>query len=218
VRSSGDEREIRLRPAHRGDLSGISRVFVESFSDSIVHLFGRVPRNRLVFRDVFRLCLAAEPRAFIVADSGGQVVGYIFCPSDMKRLYRAALRGGHLLRWLRHWLSGSYGFGLHPLRLLLLDKFSFIRESLKADHSADARVLSVGVDSEFRGRGVGGRLLEAGMAYLRGQGVTRVRLEVRPHNRPAVSMYERYGFRKVGTMEDSMGPWEIMIYEDEGGF
>lgn len=195
----------------------MGKVFVACFSDSIVHLLGRIPRNRLVFRDIFRLCLSSEPEAFIVADHQGQVAGYIFCPSDMRRLYRTAFRGGHLLRWARHWISGSYGFGWHPLRVLLLDKFSFLRESMAGRHPAEARILSIGVLPEFRGQGLGSRLLEAGLSYLKTRGVEKVRLEVRPGNLAAVRLYKNHGFEKVGSMEDSLGPWEVMIYQEGDG-
>ena len=59
-------------------------------------------------------------------------------------------------------------------------------------------VLNLAVAPEFRRRGIGGALLEAGLAALRRRRVEEVFLEVRESNRSAQALYSRYGFRPVG--------------------
>jgi ribosomal-protein-alanine N-acetyltransferase len=159
---------------------------------------------------VFLLCYRAEPEALWVARSGLGVAGYVLAPSDMGRIYRVATFGGHLWRWLGHWLRGDYGFGWSPLRVLLLDKYAFLRSSVKGGPFPEARILSIGVDPAFHGRGIGSALLAAALDSLARRGARRVRLEVRPGNVPAVRMYERAGFRRVGEMADTRGPWWVM--------
>lgn len=203
---------VRIVPARRRDLQGIARVFSLAFEDTLRSIFGRMPPRR-VFRDVFSLCYRAEPSGLLVARSGLGVAGYVFAPSDMGRLYRAATLGGHLWQWLRHWLRGDYGFGWSPLRVLLLDKYAFLRSSLETGPFPAARILSIAVDPAFRGRGLGSALLQAALASLAKRGARRVRLEVRPENAAAVRMYEKAGFRRVGTMVDTRGPWWIMEAE-----
>jgi [ribosomal protein S18]-alanine N-acetyltransferase len=59
-------------------------------------------------------------------------------------------------------------------------------------------VLNLAVAPEFRRRGIGGALLEAGLATLRRRKVDEVFLEVRESNISAQALYIGYGFRPVG--------------------
>jgi ribosomal protein S18 acetylase RimI-like enzyme len=57
----------------------------------------------------------------------------------------------------------------------------------------------MGVLPEFRGQGLGQRLLESCMAIARQVGVTRVELETRSDNEQALSLYRRMGFQFEGV-------------------
>jgi ribosomal-protein-alanine N-acetyltransferase len=59
-------------------------------------------------------------------------------------------------------------------------------------------VLNLAVAPEVRRRGIGGQLLDAGLAALRRRRVEEVFLEVRESNRSAQALYLSYGFRPVG--------------------
>jgi ribosomal-protein-alanine N-acetyltransferase len=59
-------------------------------------------------------------------------------------------------------------------------------------------VLNLAVSPEFRRRGIGGALLEAGLAALRRRKVDEVFLEVRESNIEAQALYVGHGFRPVG--------------------
>lgn len=62
----------------------------------------------------------------------------------------------------------------------------------------ESELLRVAVAPAERGRGIGRRLIEAGLARLRREGVTTCFLEVRPTNAPALALYERLGFARIG--------------------
>ena len=62
-------------------------------------------------------------------------------------------------------------------------------------HSA---VLGMGLLPPYRGRGIGGALLRAVLGEARSQGLTRVELEVYGSNRPAIHLYEQFGFTREG--------------------
>jgi ribosomal protein S18 acetylase RimI-like enzyme len=53
------------------------------------------------------------------------------------------------------------------------------------------------VDPEHRGRGVGRRLLDAALAFLRSRGAPRVVLSTAARNAPAQRLFERAGFRQT---------------------
>jgi ribosomal-protein-alanine N-acetyltransferase len=64
--------------------------------------------------------------------------------------------------------------------------------------AGSGEVLNLAVAPEFRRRGVGGALLEAGLAAFRRRRATEVFLEVRESNRSAQALYLARGFRPVG--------------------
>jgi ribosomal-protein-alanine acetyltransferase len=61
----------------------------------------------------------------------------------------------------------------------------------------ESELLRVAVAPDRRDRGIGGRLIEAGLARLRDEGVATCFLEVRPTNAPALALYERLGFARI---------------------
>ncbi len=58
------------------------------------------------------------------------------------------------------------------------------------------RLYSLSVDPKFRQRGIARRLLEASFAWLRGQGVTVCRAEVKIDNLGARRLYAALGFEE----------------------
>lgn len=68
--------------------------------------------------------------------------------------------------------------------------------------SRAVRVYSIAVDARFARRGVGAALLRACEKYARRHRKSRITLEVRYDNRPAIALYEKWGFRQFGVHED----------------
>jgi len=96
---------------------------------------------------------------------------------------------------------------------LAREKLMFWRHADLPGADCPARILSLAVHPRGQGRGLGKALMAAALAYLGAQGATCVRLEVRPDNAPARHIYEKTGFRSVGQVHDTRGPWEVMILE-----
>jgi len=65
----------------------------------------------------------------------------------------------------------------------------------------EAEILNLAVAPAERRRGEGQALLGAAVESLRSRGVSRVFLEVRESNGPAIAFYERYAFSKTGRRE-----------------
>ncbi len=72
-----------------------------------------------------------------------------------------------------------------------------------------ARLYSMIVTPEWRGRGVARSLLAAAETAARERGSVSLRLEVREDNRPAIGLYGNHGFEVVGAASD--------YYEDGSG-
>ena len=62
----------------------------------------------------------------------------------------------------------------------------------------EAEILTIAVDPGIRARGLGGALLAYHLSRLAQRGVAAVFLEVDEANPPALALYRRYGFTKVG--------------------
>lgn len=197
------------------DVSGISRIFLESFTESIIHTCGKIP-NFTAIEDLFSCVLAAEPSAaFLAHDTAGQVVGYVFAPSRISNIWKEAVWGGHLFRWAWRWLKGDYGFGLYPVKIMFFNKADFFRSAFAPRVHAEARILSVAVSPAARGRGLATKLMGCALAYFQEKKVPLIRLEVRPDNAAARRVYEKLGFVEAGLTRDSQGDWLIMLKEME---
>jgi len=62
----------------------------------------------------------------------------------------------------------------------------------------EMHLLNISVRADLQGHGLGRMLLDRVAALARGQAMTSILLEVRPSNRRALVVYERYGFVRIG--------------------
>ena len=201
--------EILIRPAQPADVPGLAVVFAAAFAESVVHVAGTLETNRGL-EDMFILALQAEPGALWVAEDQERVAGYVLAPARTSRLRTVAIWRGHLFRSAWRWLTGQYGVRWRALVISLGDKLSFLRNG-RVGEASEARILSMAVHPDYQGRGLGKRLLAAGLDHLRERKVPTIRLEVRPTNTPAKRIYEQAGFAAVGEYADAQGPWLVMI-------
>lgn len=70
------------------------------------------------------------------------------------------------------------------------------RSAVTQRHSA---VLGMGVVAEYRGLGVGARMLAMTLEMGQARGIRRAELVVRSDNAPAIALYRRFGFDVEGT-------------------
>lgn len=63
----------------------------------------------------------------------------------------------------------------------------------------EADIVNVGVHPDARRKGVAGRLLTALIDDAEDDGITDITLEVRISNRPAIALYEGFGFESAGV-------------------
>ncbi len=82
--------------------------------------------------------------------------------------------------------------------LVMTDADAPIAYFLAREILGTAEVLNLAVVPELRGRGLGAKLLDAGLAAVRARGGTEVFLEVRASNAVAQSLYAGRGFRTEG--------------------
>jgi ribosomal-protein-alanine N-acetyltransferase len=63
----------------------------------------------------------------------------------------------------------------------------------------EGEITNVAVSPGLRGKGIAKALLEETLSYAKTHGITRIVLEVRVSNAPAIGLYEGFGFEIIGT-------------------
>lgn len=85
----------------------------------------------------------------------------------------------------------------------------------------EAQVTNVAIAPKCQGRGLGTKLFSELVKVARERGATAMTLEVRPSNKPALALYEKFGFKSVGVRkgyysdngEDAMILWNTKLQE-----
>jgi [ribosomal protein S18]-alanine N-acetyltransferase len=85
--------------------------------------------------------------------------------------------------------------------------------------AAEVQILNIAIHPDWRRRGIGRGLVEAVLEEAREEGAARVTLEVRRYNNPAIGLYERLGFRRVGERRNYYGAGEdaVLMEKDVDG-
>jgi RimJ/RimL family protein N-acetyltransferase len=122
--------------------------------------------------------VAAEPEGWLLSVGEARGVG------DERRYLRVVRRSPHAAVFVAQAREGIVG-----------------RLSLARDpHPASTHVADLGllVAKTHRRLGIGRALLQQAVTWARGAGVTKLELHVFPHNDPAITLYERFGFEREG--------------------
>ena len=65
-----------------------------------------------------------------------------------------------------------------------------------------AGILGMGLLPEFRGKGLGTKLITTTMAAAHDSGIVRIELTVHANNQPAIALYKKVGFKEEGILRD----------------
>ena len=125
--------------------------------------------------------LALSPEAIAAEQTFGRYLDGWLRPDDLGVVAEAdgAAVGA---AWLRFFKASEPGYG-------------FI--------AADIPEISIGVRAGWRGQGIGGLLLDRLVDLARARRIGAISLSVEPAN-PAKRLYERHGFRPVGSSGDAV--------------
>jgi ribosomal-protein-alanine N-acetyltransferase len=106
-----------------------------------------------------------------------------------------------------HAASFRRGWSQQEIEELLLDRHVVVHHATASGKllgfvmsrlvENEAEILSVAVAARQRGRGLAGKLLTLHLRRLAGLGARAVFLEVDEHNKAAIRLYDRAGFREV---------------------
>ncbi|ADL08872.1 GNAT family N-acetyltransferase [Thermosediminibacter oceani] len=202
---------MKIIAAEIKHIEAVVDIFCAAFHKSITFFTPMSSAVKEAFRDFFALLRDTFDGGFMVAVDGNEVLGYIVMADDIKKLWLRAIFSGFLFKIFSKAIRGIYGVGLSTIYRVVLNKLCYVR--FEATSKPSAQLLSIAVSPKCQGRGIGQKLLQAGINYLSSLGIRRIKLEVRPDNAPAVRLYEKYGFKPVGRTRDLQGDWLIMVKE-----
>lgn len=63
-------------------------------------------------------------------------------------------------------------------------------------------ITNVAVSSQYRRKGIAGRLIEKVIMYAKENNISCINLEVRPSNTSAISLYTKYDFKEIGMRKN----------------
>ena len=193
--------ELTIRPYQPKDRESVFRIAADTaFFGAPIEAY---MEDRNVFLDAFYAYYTdLEPEHAWVACAGDGVVGFLTGCVDGdehdRKFRRFILPGliGNLLR-------GKYRFGKRSFRYIAGLVGGLLRgEFPQVDGKTYPAHLHINVDSAWRGRRLGQRLMETYLRQLCELGVPGVSLETTSLNEVACKMYEKMGFRLLEARPD----------------
>jgi GNAT superfamily N-acetyltransferase len=158
--------------------------------------------DRNIFLDAFYAYYTdLEPEHLWVACRDERVVGFLTGCVDTRSYgwkYLRFILPGVLLRLLR----GRYRFGKRSIGYITGMLTGVLRGELPhADLGVYPAHLHINVEADWRGRGLGRRLMEAYLQNLRELGVNGVHLDTSSLNEAACRLYEKMGFHLLDARQ-----------------
>ena len=101
----------------------------------------------------------------------------------------------------RPWSAESFEKALtYPEQILLVaEGTAILGYSILFAAADQADVSNIAVDPEYRGQKIGDALMKEMLHQAAKRGVKEVFLEVRVSNAPAIGLYQKYGFERIGV-------------------
>lgn len=105
-----------------------------------------------------------------------------------------------------------------PARTYLLDVLGEVEQVVVRGYAGfwydgeDAELMTIGVGKAYQRQGIAAALLQALVDEAKRQGASRMLLEVRVDNDPALALYHRFGFERIGLRKRYYQPEGIDAY------
>ena len=105
-----------------------------------------------------------------------------------------------------------------PARTYLLDVLGEVEQAVVRGSAGfwydgeDAELMTIGVGKAYQRQGIAAALLQALIDEAKRQGASRMLLEVRVDNDPALALYHRFGFERIGLRKRYYQPEGIDAY------
>ncbi len=194
---------ITLRPFSPTDRDGLFRIAADTafFGEPIeIYL-----EDRNIFLDLFyRYYTDFEPHHAWVAEANGNVVGFLTgCTDTLKQ--QQTTRQVLTPQFFAKFLRGKYHPGPKTWRYWKnLRRSTRKKEFAEADLNVYPAHLHINVDKEWRGCGIGRRLIQVFLDQLTHEKIPGVHLGTTSENEAACKLYQAMGFKLVDARVSSL--------------
>ena len=191
--------EVVIRVAQRSDAGRLAELHTTRIVEGFLPTLGPRFLARLYHR------LVVSPDGFaVVAVRDARVIGFAAGATDLGRIYRSFV--------VRDGLVASLGAAPR-----IFGSWRAVLETLRYPGSSDdlpeAEILSVAVDLDAAGRGIGRSLLSATLDELTRRGVRAAKVVAGADNRAAVALYTQAGFAVRKRIEVHAGTAsEVLVW------
>jgi ribosomal protein S18 acetylase RimI-like enzyme len=191
---------MHLRTGRVDDAPAIAGLHAERIGEGFLVTLGPRFLTRLYRR------IALSPAAvLVVAESADRIVGFLAATTSTRRLYADFLRRDALAAGV----VAAPAALRSPRRVWETLRYGTVDDG----DLPEAEVLSVAVAADVAGRGIGGRLLTAGLGELARAGTPAARVVTAVSNDAALAMYEGAGFRRrTRTEVHADVPQEVLVW------
>lgn len=173
------------------DAEAVATLHIEGINTGFISSLGHAFVTALYQR------IAVDSHAFgLVAEVGGQVVGFVAFTTDVSALYKSVLHKG-----------GLRFVGLLLGKLFLWQCCKRMMETLLYPRRQDiqnlprAELLAIAVLENQRRQGLGQQLLRRGLDVCREHGLDSLKVCVGGQRRAAQTLYENLGFQHICDIE-----------------
>jgi len=179
-----------IRTMHDEDAAAVARLHAQSITQGFLSKLGE-----RFLRQLYLGIARDEGSGVVVALRGQDVAGFCAYSRDVSSMYRRVLRA----RTFRLGLA-SLPRSLNPL--LIKEVFDTLRYPSKqsAKRLPPAEILSIAVAASERGTGVGNKLLEEAVEWVRQEGQSAIKVVAGARLEGANRFYIACGFEKVAEI------------------
>ncbi|EGW39911.1 GNAT family N-acetyltransferase [Desulfosporosinus sp. OT] len=204
-----DKPEIKVDPLSLSDTPDVARLYEEVFAD---HFLGHMGQKFLrLFCSQF---VNSSTSYGYIAKCDGKPVGFLLASIDsapFNKFYRQNFMVLALIV-IKKYLTDSYVRKNITQRLgnILVALTTLLPSSGKESKAkqsktlSEARLLGIGVDSNYRGLGIADKLTGQFCAEMKNKGLKRVGLSAVPWNERAISFYKKDGWIEEERSETSV--------------
>lgn len=169
------------------------------------------------FRDKIKLFLEFDPNSVILTRNNDNLISGVLVYTYDEQAFNRFCAPSHWRFWSRAFktLIGYYGCSFAKFAKAAFSMLG--RSGRKLDLNADVlddddygKIWVLIVAEEERGKGIAGELLTQCVYAMKSREAKSLTVTVKTDNAPAISVYEKKGFKNIGTCEESSGHSFVM--------
>jgi len=183
--------QIEFYPLQAIHAKAIAKLHIEGINEGFISSLG------IDFVTALYEALAQSRSSFgFAAEEENSILGFIAFTSNLNKLYKSVvLKKG----WLFALLLAGRMFSLQQIKKVF--ETLFYPSRVKKMDLPSAELLSIVIAPQSQGKGLGGQLLQKGLAECAKRGIEKVKVLVGADNKPANKLYLKCGFELAGQID-----------------